>query len=347
VSLLDHVRKVCGHSCPVPCMRQSVGMWRLATVFYVAFGLLLVPQCVFASGAASPAPANLKVRLDGPEFMAVGTPTTYRLFVGNTGGRARGVRAFLSLPAGVTFLDSTKKRCKSLGDTNTVMCKVGSLGPARFQYTSVTLVANGPGVGLLRASVISKSREFDRGDNADGRRVVLQPGPALADLSITTDVETAQPAGSPSPTYRFSVTVANEGPGAAVRVLVQYGLGAGIDIRVWSFPAFLPGVLGTNRGSTTCGDPALGEEQDPASAYPRTGRPEFCIPVIPAGTERTFDLWLAGPEGGTWGANADSATPDGDSSNNCISDRLPHVTNTVRPCAQVPPATVSHRETHS
>jgi hypothetical protein len=301
-----------------------------ATTAAVAIALIVVAGQTASADAYRPT-GSLHVSLTGPTFMGVGTTTTYRLLVTNTGPRSRGTGAFLDLPPGVELVRSTKGRCHQRGQL--VACHLGSLQLAHFKYTLVTLRPTKPGVGTILMSASSLRREVR--PTSSSLPVVLQSSPASADVSVAVSPG-APPEEHPSG-YGFNIQITNSGPGDALRILVRYSFahllfaGLGFPAEGLNDDAFI-GPRGTI--SKTCGWEPLGLDGNATDA-PINGSFSFCIPGLALHETKTLYLGLDGPSGAAWSAEAEPITPDPDETNNITSQPLKVPTGVISP--SVPP----------
>jgi uncharacterized repeat protein (TIGR01451 family) len=267
--------------------------------------------------AQSAQAANLGVSVTGPEFVALGSPTTFRVLVTNTGpGKAVGAEVMLSLPPGTMLVGSTGGRCTGTGAWSS--CRVGSIGRGSKRLTKVRLLATGAGVGTLGAFVSSLRADPNSGNNSAKEPIVLQPLPAATDVAVSISPSEAAPnPASSQGTQAFDVKVANDGPGTAVRVLVSYAFAADAMVG-WGYPTQQPeDPSQTPRGTTTCGWAPLGPDLDPADANVEHGTYGFCLPSLKPGEVKTFTVELYDSSGeSSWSASARPITTDLDLANN-------------------------------
>jgi hypothetical protein len=268
------------------------------------------------AGAGTARAPDLHLSVVGPTVLPVDVPTTYTLQLGNTGRRARGITIVVQLPDGVYDLGAEGARCRRHGDANDLLCTVATIRSGGFRSIDLRIGAKRAGFGVISAWATSGAYDRNAADNGIDRTVVFQPLPGSADVSVSIG-----PATVPSPTvtplpYGFSVTVANSGPGSAVRVIVRYEhlpLLGGPGAITWPY---------------TPGDAPMTSDCDP-NVGPRVGLDiwrsdgaQLCMLEVPPGETRTFGVWLTGPAGATWTARVDSLTPDANPANNVASASL-------------------------
>jgi uncharacterized repeat protein (TIGR01451 family) len=245
--------------------------------------------------------ANIGVNLVGPDFITVDGTGSYRLFVTNTGPRkATGVTVFILLPPGVSFVPSPNLLCR--GVSSSVRCSLGGLAPAHFKNVRITLTATETAIGRILVTAISRQWDPDSSNNFLVLPLVSQPAPALADVAISIGSYSGPP---PAP-FRGpygQVTVANQGPAPALRVLVDYQLPFGTKINEVGMTL-----------TKTCGTELI--DDDPWLTYIYQGVIGFCIPRIDPGETKTFIVSLALPDSLGWSAHALAATPDPNTNNN-------------------------------
>jgi uncharacterized repeat protein (TIGR01451 family) len=252
--------------------------------------------------------ADLQVALSGRELIPVGDePILYDVYLTNRGpGKARAVRATVTLPAGLEFRFSTTGRCQGRGST--VTCATPSIRPCPYatrssrrfappppphptcpQFDQIALRPTGQGLGTISASARTLlSLDLNPRNNEFSMPVTLQRPPLLTDVAVSV-------AGTPSTLelgqeLPYEVTVTNNGPGDAMRVAI------GLEGSVVSRPV-----------QTDPCDETFG-----------------CIPVLPAHSTRTMSALRALPAPDALGntivalVTVQSWTPDTNYWNNAV-----------------------------
>lgn len=186
--------------------------------------------------------ADLGIQKSAPATGEPGSAFTYSLTVTNNGpSLARGVNVTDVLPAEFAAASADLAGCTITAGT--LNCQLGDLAPsasATVQLTG-TWASTATGRVTNTATVTSGTPDSVEGNNTDSTDVTLVPS-ADVSLSKTTTTPRVALAG----TVSFDITVRNDGPSAAVGIVVEELPGAGITITgatagagTWSQPEAL------------------------------------------------------------------------------------------------------------
>jgi len=234
---------------------------------------------------------------DTPDPVVAGTNLAYRIRVSNAGpSTAPNVVAQDVLPARVSVESATPSQGScNLGEpgqaSRPLTCNVGSLAPGRSATIDVVVKVNSSTPdGTILVNDARVSSDFGDPNNANDRVSALTTVQARAELTIAKTSDAA--VYKPSSVITYTLTVANEGPSDARRVVVTDNLPTGRRTTYLS-----------DTGGCTLGDDTLTCD----------------LGNMPAGTSKTLNIsvFVRGAAGDvTNRASVDSATVDPDTANN-------------------------------
>ncbi len=181
------------------------------------------PSYSLSVTGVNPVP-DLQLDLKAQASVVAGEELTYTLTTANRGTLdATGVQMILTLPAGVTYRRASDK-CTLQG--NQVLCKVDRIGlkdsppPSR----TVTVTVDPSTRNQLAAQAVATANEGDpTSPNEASVRTLVQ---ARSDLSIASSSSAISVAGLPT---RYTLTLKNDGPSDATKVVVTDPLHSGLD----------------------------------------------------------------------------------------------------------------------
>ena len=153
---------------------------------------------------------------DQPDPVAVGSPLTYTLQVGNTGpSPATAVRLVNTLPAGVEFVSATASSGSCEHDAGTVTCELGNLGEGALVTVTIEIVPLDAGVTLENQAHVTRGEpDFYLPNNTVlSRTQVQRPRLNLADVEL--------PEGDEGPTDAVFVVTLTTPTSQAVQVAYE------------------------------------------------------------------------------------------------------------------------------
>lgn len=193
-----------------------------AAAAFVVFVLALVAQGL-ATSAASPGDLKL-TKLADLALVSSGQPLVYTLLVENLGATdATNVTVSDPLPAGTSFTSATAGCAHSAGVVTCGVASLAALSTRGFQITVQAPVVSGlPLASITNTATVSAAEaDPDTTNNTASVSTYVQP---RTDLSLT---KTGPATAAPGSTIAFTITVTNNGPSDATRVLVYDPLPAG------------------------------------------------------------------------------------------------------------------------
>jgi len=180
------------------------------------------------------AESDLFVEKSGPAETAAGSNVTYTVTLTNFGpDEALSVLLVDPLPPGMTFVSQSNDggfSCDTpaVGDGGTIDCTAPSL--AAGATVTFTIVAQlppdaPPGTTFINSATASTETIDVNDENDTGSTSTSTPQPQQADLSV---MKTGPDASGPDTDVSFTIVVTNNGPGAAIDVLLEDVLPGGV-----------------------------------------------------------------------------------------------------------------------
>lgn len=246
--------------------------------------LLLLAVCPFAAAQEEepppPPPASdLVVQKTGPTEASAGSNVTYTVTVRNQGAiAALNVTVTDPVPGGMTFVSVSGSAGFACDESEGVVICLGASIPvgqtATFTFVFNIDPENEPGTQLTNAATAtSQTPEANEEDNT-GSAVTTIPS-TLADMSVT---KTGPTAAAPGTNVVYTITVLNNGPGAATNVVMEDEL---------SEPLTFVSLSQTPPNSFNCTTPAIGAG----------GTITCTAATMAAGASTQFQLTVAVPGG--------------------------------------------------
>ncbi|UCC83107.1 MAG: DUF11 domain-containing protein [Gemmatimonadota bacterium] len=184
--------------------------------------------------------ADLEVAKTGPATALVGDTITYVITTANNGpSDAQGVVVSDQLPAGVTFVSTTRGASESGGVVTWPV--IASLASGASVIDTVKIVAAAPGSLLDIASATAATADPD-GSNNDGSAPAARVTTTVGEQADIEVAKTGPSSASPGDTITYVITVTNIGPSAAIDVVLTDPLPAGVT------------YVSSSRGATESGN---------------------------------------------------------------------------------------------
>ncbi|BAP54557.1 conserved repeat protein [Thioploca ingrica] len=191
---------------------------------------------------------DLEITLTSSEKVPINSPLTYNITVNNKGGEpATGITLIDTLPTGVTFapIQSTQG-CSYDANTNQVTCSLGELQPNTTASALVTVITPATVTTSTltnKVAVTANQADSNSANNTAEKSTQLSETVSKADLKaeISTNLETA----SINSPLIYTVTVTNQGPDLANKVVLTSTLPTGVIYDATKSASFCTNTAGT------------------------------------------------------------------------------------------------------